>query len=293
MKPFFALFLFLLAACGASPLKEPLKKEERPKLLVSLAPYQEILEKIAGEEFAVEAVVPPQRDPHTYEPTSRQAARLAEARLWLQIGEPFEPKLLEALKRGQNTLIVYDLRKDVPLLSEEAGCCHGRFCSHSKDSFDRHIWLSPKRVKKQAAAIAEKLSEIFPEKKPLFQKNLQSLLEDLDALDKEVEETVERAKKRAFLVSHAAFAYFCADYGLEQLSLEHEGKDIRPKHLEEICRRAETTPLSFALALPQHNNKGAEILAKKLSIPLHKLDPYSPSYFSTMRSLAKLLEEDD
>jgi zinc transport system substrate-binding protein len=35
------------------------------------------------------------------------------------------------------------------------------------------------------------------------------------------------------LVSHPAFGYFCKDYDLEQISIEVEGKEPRPKDVSE------------------------------------------------------------
>lgn len=42
----------------------------------------------------------------------------------------------------------------------------------------------------------------------------------------------EKIKKgSAIFVSHPGYGYFCRDYGIEQISLEHEGKDPTSKQL--------------------------------------------------------------
>jgi zinc transport system substrate-binding protein len=159
------------------------------------------------------------------------------------------------------------------------------------DHLDRHIWLSPKLAAKQAAAIGEALSRQFPEKKELFQTNLARLTFDLVLLDLEIETILKPVANRTILVSHPAFAYFCKDYNFVQLSVEYEGKDPRPKHLEEILKEAVANSMEVALALPQYNNKGAQLIAEKLHVPVHLIDPYSADYFETMRKLAHLIAD--
>lgn len=288
LKLFF-LSLFLLTTGCSAPHQFAGKEETRPLLLVSIAPYKEILEKIVGDSCQIIAVVPPGADPHTYEPTSRQTGQMSKAVLWLQIGESFEPKLFAALKRTNPKLSSHDLLEDVPLLRGE---CHHGSCEE-KEHLDRHIWLSPKRVKDQALLIAAKLQQLFPEKEALFSENLAALLNELDALDDEIQKALDRAKSRTFLVSHPAFAYFCEDYGFQQLSIEHEGQEPRPKHLETILAQAEEAAVKVALTLPEHNNRGTLLISEKLAIPTESIDPYSPAYFSMMRSLTHVLEAHD
>ena len=46
---------------------------------------------------------------------------------------------------------------------------------------------------------------------------------------------------------------------------------------------------TLAIALPQHNNKGAQLIAEKLRIPVRYVDPYAADYFDTMRKLSELI----
>ena len=276
----FVLLCLLLAGCG----KAPHEISSRPLLLVSIAPYRFLTERIAGDGFEVRAVVPMAANPHSFEPTASQVTGMGRGVVWFRIGEPFEAKILPILKKHNPGLAVRDLRDGIALI--ENGCRH---CS--VDHLDRHIWLSPKLAAVQAALIEQTLSEQFPEQRELFQKNLADLRGELAALDGEIEEILKPVVHRVILVSHPAFAYFCREYRLEQLSVEVEGKDPRPKHLEEILERAVANSLEVALALPQHNNKGAQLIAEKLHIPVRLVDPYSSNYFEAMRKLARLIAD--
>lgn len=284
----FFTFCLLALALGCSKTTPPPAAAKKPLLLVSIAPYKFLAQRIAGENFDVAAVVPTAANPHSFEPTAKQVQEISRGEVWFRIGESFEGKVLPILQKHNSELLVQDLRDGISLIEDR----HSLACSKcSMDHLDRHIWLSPKLAAEQAALIEQALSKKFPESQPLFQANCRKLKEELLSLDTEIQAILKNVRKRTILVSHPAFAYFCKDYGLEQLSIEYEGKDPRPKHLEEILKRAVSESMEVALALPQHNNKGAQMIAEKLHMSIHLIDPYSPDYFETMRKLAHLIAE--
>ncbi len=274
--------LALCACCSKSP--SGVEEARKPLVLTSIAPYQFLAERVAGPDFEVRTIVPSNANPHSFEPTSAQVAEMARASIWFRIGEPFEGKILPYLNKTQKTC---DLRDGISLLEGDSSCC----ANDSLDHYDRHIWLSPKQASLQAALMETALSEKFPEKQDSFKKNLRILQGQLALLDIEIHTILDQIKERAILVSHPAFGYFCKDYGIEQLSIEFEGKDPLPKHLEAIMKQAVELRPEIALALPQYNNKGTQLVAEKLQLPVHSIDPYSADYFKTMRKLAHLIAD--
>lgn len=289
MRNFFFALVISLAAASCGKQAEPAR--QKPLVWVSIAPYQGIVQRLAGKDVEVEAIVPQNTNPHNFEPTSRQVAHMNQGLAWFCIGEPFEKKLLPLLQSSRSDLTVLDLRDKIHLIAEE-----GLSCSHcSMDHQDRHIWMSPKDTEIQAAEIARVLTEVFPEKKEEIASNLALLESELQNLDRQIRSILDTSKHRTILVSHPAFGYFCKDYGCRQLSVEYEGKDPRPKHIEEILARALADHTEIAIVLPQYNNKGAQLIAEKLHIPVRMIDPYSPDYFNTLlemaRAVANLKEE--
>lgn len=277
---FFALVISFFAASCAKQVQPP---RQKPLLWVSIAPYQGIVQRLAGNDIEVETIVPQNTNPHNFEPTSRQAAQMNQGRAWFCIGEPFEKKLLPLLQSRNPDLVAFDLRDKVHLIAEE-----GLSCSHcSMDHQDRHIWMSPKDTEIQAIEIARVLTEIFPEKKEEITDNLVLFINDLQILDRQIRTILDTSKQRTILVSHPAFGYFCKDYACRQLSVEYEGKDPRPKHIEEILAKALAAQTEIAIVLPQYNNKGAQLIAEKLHIPVRMIDPYSPDYFNTLIQMAR------
>ncbi len=284
---YFPILILLLAGCSRAP--QPPQETPRPLVLVSIAPYKFITERIAGQALDVQTIIPPRSNPHVYEPTSRQVLEISRGQVWFRIGEPFEAKVLPLLRESNPGLIISDLRDGIelqPLDDEDHLCAH---CS--SDSLDRHIWLSPKLAGQQAVHIAKVLSDRFPSLSEEIQQNLQNCLLELKDLDLEIQTILAPLRGRSFIVSHSAFGYFCHEYGLKQLSVEQEGKDARPRRLEEMLGESKRLSATIAFALPQHNNKGAQRIADVMNIPIQMIDPYSADYFNTLRTLARLIAD--
>lgn len=267
------IILFLLLFFGTSFAHDP-----SHLVLVSVAPYKFFVEKIAGEHVQVHLMVPAGASSHTYEPTPRQMAKASGADIWFALGEPFEAKAVQALKSHYPDMQVVDMRQGIELLADG--------CQHCKHAGDPHIWLSPKLAKVQAMTIADTLMEVYPDQKKVFAARLKGFLEELDGLDREISATLARMPKKVILVSHPAYAYFCRDYGLKQLSIEFEGKDPTPKQLTRLLQDAKAAGVDTIFVQMQYSDKAAKLIAREIGAELVVLDPYSESYLNSMREIA-------
>lgn len=279
---FLIISLLLFFSCGKRDFSS-----QKPTLLVSVAPYQKLVEKIAGDTFQVQTVVPPGSNPHAYEPTLKQIGSISQGLIWFRIGESFEKKVFPVIQEKNSLLTECDLREGLSLIQESA--CH----CHADTQEDRHFWLSPKALIPQVHTIAKALENRFPEKQEIFQKNAADIIAELNSLDLEIKTILENVPSKSFLVSHAAFAYFCRDYHLQQLSIEHGGKEPTAKHLTYLMHTINDTHATLAVSMPEHSNKGVELIAEKLGMHLHEIDPYASDYAQTMRHLAHLMVQNE
>ncbi len=275
------LLLFLYVAACFSPA---IICAEKPTVLVSLAPYKFFVEQIADGTVTVHLMVPAGASAHTYEPTPKEMLAAGHADLWFTIGETFESRAGKALQSHRPSLQLVDLRKGVDLIS--AHDQPGHTCSNPA-CLDSHVWLSPRQSKNQARAIAETLIQLYPENRPLYTTNLQRFLSELDALDKEIGELLAPLKQRVIMVSHPAYAYFCRDYQLKQLSVEFEGRDPTPQQLTRVIQEARANKIRAIFIQPQYNNKGARLIADTIGAKVVTVDPYSEDYFNSMREIAR------
>ncbi len=279
------IFLFLsLCFFGCFSVKNP--QEKRGDILVSIPPYQFLVKEIVQDSFSVKSIVPPKANSHFYEPSPSSFSSLDSAIIWFQIGENFEKKLSSVLKNRFPKMLLENLQEGIPLLSYSSdttnSCCTG--------SQDIHTWMSPKLFSMQAKKVEEKLSSLFPEKASFFQNNLKTLLEKLDKLDKKIEEETKHLTKRALLVAHPSFGYFCHDYNFLQISLEWEGKELSLKQVLSLLQALKKEKPALVITMPEHPSKGAFYIAEKLQIPLKEIDPYSENYIETLEELSETLQ---
>ena len=280
-----AISLIFLGSCS--------KGTEKPcEVLVSIPPYLYFIEALTGGQVQTTSLVPSGANPHIYEATPKQVQQAQQAKVWIRLNENFEVKIAQSLKEQNKDLITLNLADSpqIPYLYEGHVCSS---CSHhhAADSKDPHIWLSLRLAKIQANLIAEILIQAFPNKKDLIEKNLLILQGRFSHADSLFTEKLSPYKNDSILVSHPAFGYFCRDYSIKQISIELEGKDPLPRQLTSILTLAKTTPIRTVLTQVQYNNKGAELIAKQLHLPIHEVDPYSPNYMQNLEQLVQDIVE--
>ena len=93
------------------------------------------------------------------------------------------------------------------------------------------------------------------------------------------------------MVSHPAYAYFCRDYNLTQLSIEFEGKDPTPFQLTAILNKARDAHIKKIFIQAQYNSKGARLFAKELGAEVVMLGPYAEDYIHSMLEIARRFAE--
>lgn len=253
-------------------------------VLVSVAPYKHFVEKIAGDTVKVGLMVPAGASAHTYEPTPKEMLAAGTADLWFLIGESFEERAVRAIQSHHPGIVLVDLRQNVHLISSDPEHAH-HACTH-KNCQDLHIWLSPRQSQIQAQTIAKALEALYPENRELYAANLKQFLRELEALDQDIGEILKSLNNRIFLVSHPAYAYFCRDYGLKQISIEFEGKDPTPRQLTRLLEEARHNQIKTIFVQRQYSNKGARLIADKIGAQVINLDPYSENYFQCLRDIA-------
>ena len=268
------VFLFLFTCAQAeSPI---------PTVIVSVAPHQFFVNKIAEKTVDVYLMVPAGASSHTYEPTPRQMMKASQASIWFSIGETFEQRAMQALQSYSSSLKIINLQNGLDLIVHDhchKGCCSG--------SVDLHFWLSAKQAQLQAKTIAQTLIANYPQHADLYRENLSKFEKELQVLDQQIGNTLSNLRNRNVLVGHPAYAYFCRDYHLHQYSVEIEGKDPTPQQMTKLLSLIRSFGTKTIFIQPQYNNKAAQLVAKEIGAKLVTLDPYSENYLTTMIEIAR------
>lgn len=280
------LSMMLMFSCSlTNGYAEQLPTEETPLVLVTVAPHRYLVKRIAGDTVDVEIIVPPAADVHTFEPSPKQMVRASKADIWFRIGEHFETQLSSALKSHHPSMVLVDLRQNLDLIyADDAHVT----CCHHHGGADLHFWLSPKQMMIQASNVTSQLSDLFPQHAAQYNKALQSHLEELQQLDRQLKMLFLPLRGRTILVTHPAYGYLARDYGLQQLTVEVEGKEPTPKQLSQLLRKSKDLHIHTLFTQIQYPQKIADRVLQELGphAKMVTLDPYAEDYMQNMRAIA-------
>jgi zinc transport system substrate-binding protein len=282
---FLILWIFMLAASCRTGDGAP----EKPLISVSIIPQQFFIERLAGELVEVNVLIPPGASPATYEPTVAQLGKLDRSEIYMRIGYiGFEQSWMEKLSAVNPSMKIVDLSEDVDLILEDSGeeeAHHG----HSHHGSDPHIWMSAINARTIARNIHRELLLLFPGEKEYLQARLMQFSNELDSLHLAIASKLEGMEHRQFMIYHPALTYFARDYGLEQLSLEKEGKSPSPSHLKEMTDLAVQNHVNKILIQSQFDRDNAEVLARETGSEIIQFDPLDLHWSEQMYYIAEQL----
>ena len=289
--PFALCALMFLLIC---PRAQAASAAERPVVFVSIPPQAWLIKRLAGEAVEVQTLLTSGANPHTYEPTARQVRKLAEAKLYLTVGMPFEtPLATRAVK----------LNPALKMAAMDAGTKKRGSHAHDHDDHghadsdpdccgtggDPHIWLSPRLMCAMASNTLAALAEALPENRTQMTENLHGAMAEILAADDTVRAELKGLKSRTWVVYHPSWGYFAETYGLTLLILEQDGKTPSAKHLAQVIRQAQAAGVKTVFTEPQYDKRPARILAEQIGARLTVIDPLQEDWPALMRDVAKKL----
>ncbi len=265
---------------------------EPMRVAVSIPPQAGLLQHLAGERVVVDTLVGAGQNPHSYEPTARQLARLSECAVLFTLGMPFERSLLPRLSRSHPALRV--VRTDEgfgagpasdhagapaaaprPEAQADAGCCgqgHGHNHRHGHDE-DPHLWVAPAGILHQARQMTAVLVEIDPEHASEHRDSLQRFTARVEALDASFRERFAPHRGQTFLVYHPAWGHFAQAYGLRQRAVERHGVEPGARHLATLVEEARAAKVRGVLVQSDAEARRVRPLSDPLALRVHLVSP--------------------
>jgi zinc transport system substrate-binding protein len=290
--------LGLFCLIGGWPF--PIQAQSPLTVFVSVLPQKYFVERVGGDRVDVFVMVGPGKSPATYEPTPRQMAKLADARVYFRIGVPFEDVWMKRISAANPAMKVVDMRKDIALREMEA---HTHDDEHKVEyarqadqenqyrGKDPHVWTDPLRVKVMAGQIKETLVELDPVHRQDFQANYEGFAKDLEHLDRDIRQMLKNKKERRFMVFHPAWGYFAQRYHLQQIPVETEGKEPGARQLAELIDFAKANDIHVIFVQKQFSRRNAETIARSIDGRVVSVDPLAVNYLENLRSVAGTFAE--
>lgn len=220
----FGLISVVLTAMGGKDISNNGKKN----VAVTFDAMKELTKAVAQDKVNILSIVPDGMEPHGFEPKPKDLVFLSKADVLVYNGLEMEHWLEETINYVKNDKLVKVEAASgiVPLKAEHhysgenvcpiCGQVHEGEHHHEHGEFDPHAWLSLSSAKIMVANIEAGLSKADPANAEFYGKNAKEYIAKLDSLLKEYTEKFSKVKNKHFVTGHAAFAYFCRDFNLEQ-----------------------------------------------------------------------------
>jgi zinc transport system substrate-binding protein len=269
MKKILAFLIITLAtSCNSNS-----EKQERI-ITVSIAPFRYFVEKIAGDDFSVNVMVPPGSNPHIYEPYPGQINKLRKSVAYISNGYlGFEMTWLDRFYEINSSMKKLRLGDKIDLIESDKAH-EGR---HSEGA-DPHFWVSPKSALVMASSVMDLLCNLNPSGKSRYESNYDSLLQVIDKTDKEADSLLSGYHGRCFMIYHPNLAYLARDYGLKEIAVEFEGKEPTPSKLKELIDLARTNNLKTIFVQKEYDSKNARAIAHEVGAEIKIIDPLSENW---------------
>lgn len=213
------------------------------KIAASFYPLYFFASEIGKDKAEVFSVTPNGIEPHEYEPTAQDIAKVQDSKMLLINGAGFEPwaDKMQADLQANNIQIV-NTTEGLELQSGEAHGHEGEEhateeAGHEEEALDPHVWLSPVLAKEQVARITAAYVQADPENKTYYETNAATLMERLDKLHAKYQAGLQTCELREFVTAHAAFGYIANTYNLEELSIT----GLSPEEEPSSAKLAEVT----------------------------------------------------
>lgn len=280
------ILIFIGLSLGSQSCNSNKTQVDNKLISVSILPQKYFIERIAGDDFKVNVLIPPGASPASYEPTPKQMKDMSKSATYLRIGHiPFEKAWLNKLFEGNDHIKSLDMSEGVELIRGPE-VRHGDHLHEG--GIDPHIWSSPKTAKQLIANTFKVLVQLAPEKEQEYTSNYMKLMSDINVMDKGAEAIFA---KKVFMIYHPALSYMARDYNLTQISIEHDGKTPSPAHMKNMLDLAKKHKIKTVFLQKQFNIDNAKVIAKEINAELIQIDPLSADWLAEMNRIMGYLKK--
>ncbi len=281
------VMLCAMAAVVGSCTKKA-AEDGRPILAVSLEPQRYMLEQIVGDNFRIVALMPNGDNPETFDPSPARRMDVDNSLAYFTIGHlPFEDNM--RLTTKDTTVFVNTTVNVKPIYGTHShDSAHSTFLPHDMEEMpepDPHMWTSVRNAREMAAVMARRVQELDPENAAEYAARHAAFDAHLDSLDKAYASRLAGIPNKAFLVWHPSLSYFARDYGLEQLSVGHETKEVSMSHLRGIIDRAKADSVKVFFYQRDYDSRQAEAISSSIGAKLVPVNPGSNQWEQELNTI--------
>jgi zinc/manganese transport system substrate-binding protein len=204
----------------------PANAQEKLPAVASFSILGDLVKNVGGDRVAVATLVGANGNAHAYVPSPADAKKVAAAKIVFVNGLGFEGWIDRLVNAAGTKAPIIIASKGVTPRQRAEHHEHG----HDHGRADPHAWQSVANAKIYVANIRDGLVGVDPAGKAVYDGNATAYIARLDALDREVKETLTAipVERRRVITSHNAFGYFQDAYGVGFSAPQGISSDAEP-----------------------------------------------------------------
>ncbi|ESA34084.1 periplasmic solute binding protein [Leptolyngbya sp. Heron Island J] len=169
----------------------------------------DLASQIAADAVALNCLIPPDQDPHTYEATPSDREAVETADLVFYAGLNFEPAIIDMATASDSDapkIALHDESVQELIEVEEEGELEP----------DPHVWHDVENGLEMVALIRDNLVAVDPDNADMYTENAEQLTAELQTLDAWIPEQIATIpeEQRRLITTHDAMSYYAQAYGL-------------------------------------------------------------------------------
>lgn len=288
-----SLVLFILLVSSAPIWAKPVQ------VVTTFSILEDFVQQVGGEKVEVRSLIPRGADPHSWEPSPREARLIAQADLIVANGAGFDDWMVSLVQNAA--------RPDAVLLFVSEGLSlldHGHSHNHHDHAHggDPHLWLSVLNAIFYVEKITTALIEVSPQDAQYFTERFNAYSQELVWLDQlllhELGQIPEQ--NRVIVTYHNAFSYLAERYGFQvvEFLVESPEAEPNPRDLAGLVTllSEQENPVVFSEAQLTSGTRYVQALASEVEAQIYTLysDSLSadvPTYLEMMKYNMRTLVE--
>lgn len=274
------LFLLFVFSCTST-----VNRTEKEIITVSIPPFRYFVDVIAGGDYDINVMVPPGTDPHIFEPTPGQITRLSRSVAYISNGYlDFEVTWLDRFYATNREMKKLTLGKDIDVIKSEGHHHEGQV-----EGADPHFWVSPKGALTIAASVKSLLVSLNPGNREKYETSFRLLADTIFSYDRLADSLFSAFKGKEFLIFHPALGYLARDYGIEQVSVETEGKEPHPSQMKELIDRGKRENIKVIFVQKGFDTKNPAAIASEIGAEIKIIDPLDENWPGAVSDIVRSL----
>ncbi|MEH1867722.1 MAG: metal ABC transporter substrate-binding protein [Nostoc sp.] len=276
----------------------PVAQLGKTKVVTTFLPIYLFTKAVAGNVADVEILVPPGTEVHEYQATPENVKAIATANVLVKNGLGLEEFLKNTVKNAENTkLAEIDASIGIKPLNEISPVVKTAKEDHEHAQGNPHVWLDPVLAKQQVTNIRDGLIAADPANKPTYEANAAVYIKELESLNNEFQQTLQKTPSCTFITFHDAFPYLAKRYNLKQIAVVQIPEDqLSPTDVQNAVNAVKKYKVKALFSEPGVDNKLLSSLSKDLKLTLRPLDSLETGetnpqyYFKAMKANLQILE---